>query len=52
MVIEAGADVVLADVGVIGTVGFFLPACAVVLVAVVAVVRDRRRHAADDDRLR
>jgi hypothetical protein len=44
-------DVVLAmdGVGVIGTIGFFVPAAIIVALVAGAVIRDRRRTDADED---
>ncbi len=46
----ATADVVAMDgLGLIGTVGFFVPAAILIALVVGAVIRDRRLHAREHD---
>jgi hypothetical protein len=46
---SAAVDVVAMDgLGVIGTVGFFVPAALLIALVVGAVVRDRRLHAREE----
>lgn len=49
---EAGAVLALDGVGVVGTVGFFLPAAVIVALVIGAVVRDRRRADVEQDSAR
>lgn len=46
--VDNTAVLALDGVGVIGTIGFFLPAAIIVGLVVGAVVRDRRRGAEED----
>lgn len=46
---SAGVVLAMDGIGVIGTIGFALPAGIVVALVVGAVVRDRRRERAEDD---
>jgi hypothetical protein len=48
-VVTEGVDVVALDgLGIIGTVGFFVPAAALIALVVGAVVRDRRLSAREE----
>lgn len=44
-----GVVLTLDGVGVVGTIGFFVPAAIIVLLVAGAVVRDRRSSAVDED---
>jgi hypothetical protein len=46
---SAAVDVVAMDgLGIIGTVGFFVPAALLIALVVGAVIRDRRLHAREE----